>query len=283
MGSKHSHTVKRTSALHYVLAVICGLCLVISLFAAGFAACAAQPTTRLFSSLFSDVETAPYEKAELVQLAVATRDYTVCDYGRASQGAESARESYCQVVIAAAEKACSLDSPTASEWDESARTIALNAHSYSSATACAYDLAEISEKYALGEDALDHLDDCYAIIGPVIPRLWGIAALAVITLIALLALGQRKLVGNVLFWSPIALLAFMVVCGIWAAIDFNAFFGVFHALLFPQGNWTFPYDSLLICMLPLNFWVSMGALWLAVTVLTCIIAMLIGKRLRKRA
>ena len=92
-------------------------------------------------------------------------------------------------------------------------------------------------------------------------------------------MGMRKLAGAVLFRAPIVLAAFMAMCAIWAAVDFNGFFGVFHAVLFPQGNWTFPADSLLICMLPLNFWVSMGALWLAVTVLACIIAMLLGKRL----
>ena len=86
-----------------------------------------------------------------------------------------------------------------------------------------------------------------------------------------------------LLCAPAVLAAVMLALGAWAALDFNGFFGAFHGLLLPQGNWTFPAQSLLICMLPLDFWVSMAALWLAVTLAACIIAMLLGRRLSKAA
>lgn len=281
MSPKHQHAGKRTPPWAAVLAAACGACLAVSLLAAGFAACAAQPTTRVFSTLFGDVQTAPYEKDDLVRLAVATRDYTVCDYGRAELGAEGAREAFCQVIVDAAQRASAEGSPSAAEWSARARAVAQDADGYATATDHAYALAAVSQRYALDADALDHLDDCYAIIGPVVPRLWAIAAAAAASLAVLLATGHRRLAGGALVYGPLALLAFMALCAVWAAVDFNSFFAMFHAVLFPQGNWTFPADSLLICMLPLNFWVSMAALWLAVTVSACIIAMFTGRRLRR--
>lgn len=280
MGPKRMHAGKPASPWAVALAAACGACLAVTLLAAGFAACAAQPTTRLFSTLFSDVQTAPYEKGDLVDLAVATRDYTVCDYGRRAFGTGGAREAYCQAVVDAAQRASAEGSPVAGKWRSAARAVAQDADGYDSATGRAYALAAVSQRYALDAGALDHLDDCYAIIGPVVPRLWAIAAAAAASLAVLVATGHRRLAGAALVFGPLVLLAFMVACGIWAAVDFDAFFGMFHAVLFPQGNWTFPADSLLICMLPQGFWVSMGALWLAVTVTACIIAMFAGKRLR---
>ena len=47
----------------------------------------------------------------------------------------------------------------------------------------------------------------------------------------------------------IVLVAF-VALGVWAIVDFNGFFTAFHQAFFAQqGNWAFPYDSLLICAL----------------------------------
>lgn len=43
--------------------------------------------------------------------------------------------------------------------------------------------------------------------------------------------------------------------------DFNALFSAFHGLFFASGTWTFPYDSLLIRLLPLRFWVAGGVSW----------------------
>ena len=70
--------------------------------------------------------------------------------------------------------------------------------------------------------------------------------------------------------------------GAWAAIDFTGFFAAFHQLFFAQqGNWTFPYDSLLICSLPQPFWMGMGIVFLLVAVLVCVASILVGQRLRK--
>ena len=57
------------------------------------------------------------------------------------------------------------------------------------------------------------------------------------------------------------LLAVLVVLGLWGVIDFNGLFAAFHSLFFVDGTWTFNYDSLLISMYPIDFWMGMGAVW----------------------
>ncbi|MBW3019464.1 DUF1461 domain-containing protein, partial [Candidatus Woesearchaeota archaeon] len=46
-------------------------------------------------------------------------------------------------------------------------------------------------------------------------------------------------------------LAMLVVCAI---IPFNSVFTAMHHVLFPQGNWQFPADSMLIQYYPSGFW-----------------------------
>jgi integral membrane protein (TIGR01906 family) len=54
-------------------------------------------------------------------------------------------------------------------------------------------------------------------------------------------------------WTLIGLCA---LGGAAALLDFTRFWALFHALLFPQGNWAFPYDSVLITLYPPSFFAS---------------------------
>ena len=104
-------------------------------------------------------------------------------------------------------------------------------------------------------------------------------------LIIALVLGFRKQFAALAFMlrmGPALLLAVLVVLGLWGVIDFNGLFAAFHGVFFPQGNWTFSIDSLLICMYPLGFWMGMGAVWLVTTLLACIICLTAGRRLLRR-
>ena len=66
--------------------------------------------------------------------------------------------------------------------------------------------------------------------------------------------------------GPALLLALLAVLGVWGMVDFNGLFAAFHSLFFVDGTWTFSYDSLLISMYPLDFWMGMGGVWLATSV-----------------
>ncbi|MFR4805136.1 MAG: DUF1461 domain-containing protein [Eggerthellaceae bacterium] len=83
--------------------------------------------------------------------------------------------------------------------------------------------------------------------------------------------------------SGAAVIAVFALLALWVMIDFNGFFAAFHSLFFSAGTWTFSYDSLLICMYPPDFWISMGAVWLVTTLAGCLICLIIGRLLRKRS
>lgn len=53
-------------------------------------------------------------------------------------------------------------------------------------------------------------------------------------------------------------LVFLVLLVLLVLINFTASFDVFHRIFFPQGNWIFPYDSLLITLFPSSFFFSMA-------------------------
>ncbi len=81
--------------------------------------------------------------------------------------------------------------------------------------------------------------------------------------------------------APAVLIVAFAALGAWAALDFNGLFSAFHAVLFPQGNWTFSYDSLLISMYPLDFWMGMAGISFSTTLALSILAIVVGVLLRR--
>ncbi|MGV8169567.1 MAG: DUF1461 domain-containing protein [Candidatus Nanoarchaeia archaeon] len=53
-------------------------------------------------------------------------------------------------------------------------------------------------------------------------------------------------------WMIIIFFALMLIA---ITISFNGTFFLFHALLFPQGNWTFPFDFTILTVFPESFFV----------------------------
>ena len=76
----------------------------------------------------------------------------------------------------------------------------------------------------------------------------------------------------------IALVAILVIV---ALVDFDALFGFLHSLFFSAGTWTFPANSLLICALPEEFWMSMGILWAVTVIVMCAVLLIVARRLPK--
>lgn len=244
-------------ALERALAAVAAACLAVTLLAAGFAACALPATTRMLSEYTSDFAAAPYSHDALVALACETRAFTVEDYGRSEVGTEGARER-----LAALEEEAELKAGGA------------------------FDARD--ERYALDDDAFSHLEDCNRLIAAAVPVLAGLAAACAAAFGALAACARRdaharRLAANALLAGPAALLAALAGAGAWAAVDFDAFFAAFHGAFFPQGNWTFPADSLLICMYPLDFWVGMAIVWASAAATAAIICLIVGTALRRKA
>ncbi len=271
----------RGGALANTAAALACVALAVTLVAAGFGACCLPVTTQLLSQATSNFEDTPYAPAQLTALAVATRDFTVDDYGRSSLGTQGAQDVLAQRILDAAREASGEQSPVRSRWSQAARDVVENPPSASPAQVAFTALAGVGDAYALDRDAVSHLEDCNRLVRTAVPMLWGAAALAAALLIALVATGRRRAAGGALTVAPAVLVVALAAAGLWAALDFNGLFAAFHGVFFPQGNWTFGIDSLLICMYPLGFWMGMGAVWLVTTLVACIICLAAGRRLRK--
>lgn len=247
MPASTASSSRKGGALSVALCIIAAVTLAVTLVAAGLAACCARPTTAMLSQATSESNISPYSKGTLIDLAVATRDYTVDGIPR--------DDILSQIMAAARQEAPDVlgdsEDPAAA-------------------------LADVSERYTLPEDALSHLDDVYAVISTATPILIGCAVVAVLSLIVLGFIGGRRRVGITLIAAPIVVIAAFALLAAWVIVDFNGFFAAFHSLFFANGTWTFSADSLLICMYPPDFWIGMGAVWLATTLIASVVAILVG-------
>lgn len=59
-------------------------------------------------------------------------------------------------------------------------------------------------------------------------------------------------------WGGITTVAIVSLIILTLLLSFNTVFTIFHLFLFPQGNWIFPEESLLIQTFPLEFFMRMG-------------------------
>lgn len=231
-----------------IVGVIAAACLAIALVGAGFFACAApDATTQLLATATSNDEDSPFSKDELVRAAVATKDYTV----------------------------------GAHDLETLERAIGDINRTANTPYAHAEDVFDAPEEYALTPDAVSHLDDVYAVVSKAERVIGGIAVVAAMAIAACGLMRGRRLVGAALLGGGIAPLACFLALGAWAALDFNGLFAAMHSLFFAAGTWTFSYDSLLICMYPIGFWMGMAAVWLAVTAALSIVSIVVGTRLRR--
>ena len=190
---------------------------------------------------------------------------------------------FTQFAVAAAREASAEGAPKYSQWTQQARQVLGDAEGEGGTALETMDaLAKVSDRYALDADAVSHLEDCNGLITGLSSYL---GMIGVAALIIALVLGFRKQFAALAFMlrmGPALLLAVLVILGLWGVIDFNGLFAAFHSLFFANGTWTFSYDSLLITMYPPEFWIGMGAVWLAATGLLSIASVVVGALLRRK-
>ena len=238
----------------------------------GFLACIMPPVTHGLSSVFALDDLSPFDRSQLVKVADATRDY--------SFGAHDELALYRTIYEVDREFQASLNEAGGMVPADFPALAAVrdagNVEQYRQA------FAHASELYCYSPATLSHLDDCHAIASAAYPALVAIAILAVAGLAFTGVTAGGRRFGTVLLAAGVIVLALFVVLGVWAAIDFTGLFNAFHHVFFAQqGNWTFPYDSLLICSLPQPFWAGMAAVWLGASVVLSIVSILIGRRLKR--
>ena len=115
-----------------------------------------------------------------------------------------------------------------------------------------------------------HLEDVRAVMNKIDYLFYG---LLLLNIFLLSCFRNRKL--ELLKWLKAgSIIAIISAVAIFLAIlfGFNYFFTLFHYLFFPQGNWLFPADSLLIKTFPPDFFMLLG---LKIFVLSLLLAAMV--------
>lgn len=254
-----------------IVAALTAVALSLAFVAAGLAVCMLPPVTQGLSSIFAKDGVSPFSRAQLVQVADATRDF--------SFGAHDERDLYRVIYQVDTDYQKTLADAGGTVPSDFPKLDSVSDLTSLSQLKSAFSGA--SELYCYSENTVAHLDDCYRLVSTAFPVLVVVIAVAIVGLVFTGVVGRKRMVGGVLMAAGIVVLVAFVVLGIWAAVDFSGFFRLFHQLFFSQGNWEFPYDSLLICALPTEFWMGMGVIWLVVAVVLSALSILVGRKLQR--
>ncbi len=249
-----------------VASALATACLVFLIVASGFTVCAVPDQTTRFLARNTGIANPAlgFSQDNMVDIASATRDYAFGSHDKLALQ-QTIYDANDQAQLAAPASRRSLGAPELAGVDRT-DIDALDA---------AFDRA--SERFCYSSAAIAHLDDCFALA----THAYTLIAVCVIAFVAcLIATASRRERGRAVARAGWTVLVAFGVLGIWAAIDFNGLFSQFHRVFFSQGNWTFPTDSLLICALPTDFWMGMGLIWLATSIIASILSILIGNALK---
>lgn len=253
-----------------LISVVAALGLAISLIGTGFLMCIAPFTTAGLANAYANDTVSPFTRSQLVQVADTTRDYSFGSHNKLAL-----YKAIAKVDLEYQQSIEEMGGKVASNFPD-----LHNITQDSSEAQYGSAFRNASEVYCYSESVIAHLDDCYQVFITVIPFLVISALSGISCLIAVGVLGKKRHLGGVFMAAGIAVIALLVLLGAWAIFDFNGFFDSFHTLFFTQDTWSFPADSLLICALPLNFWMGMGVVWIATTITAAVLCILIGRILR---
>ncbi len=235
-----------------VMTALTALALALTFIACGFAVCAGIPaTTEMLSRATSAESASPFSQEQLVDAALATRAYTV-------EGTERG-ELFSVVEHINREAGTPLRRRDARRAFR--RTRRLHPHAR-----CARPPRRRARRHRAPDARAARMRGArrvlpHGVAAPVPPR----------------ASSARA------FDRGGGVIALFAVLLVWTMLDFDGFFAAIHSLFFAAGTWTFPYDSLLICMYPQAFWMGMGAVWLATTAALSILSVVFGIAVTRKA
>ena len=115
-------------------------------------------------------------------------------------------------------------------------------------------------QWSFFENELCHLTDVRILLGWVLLLTYiaGIFSFLIITFFR-----DKQFVRHSLLTAGISCLVLPFVGGIFIYFFFDPAFILFHEVFFPQGNWEFPSDTLIISTFPGHYWQTAGLLLMA--------------------
>tara|TARA_Y100000310_G_scaffold338405_1_gene427968 strand:- start:1322 stop:1873 length:552 start_codon:yes stop_codon:yes gene_type:complete len=106
-------------------------------------------------------------------------------------------------------------------------------------------------------------------------------SLLIVTLILTYHRKKKEEVKKLFFYGGITTIAFLLLMLIFSIINFDVVFTYFHQIFFPQGNWMFPSDSLLIQTFPREFFVSFSQMIFRVSLILSGVILFLGMKKKK--
>ena len=103
---------------------------------------------------------------------------------------------------------------------------------------------------------VSHLQDVKNVINWASLGWYVVLGLSFAFLIWMLVTKSFQLIRRAFFWGAVLTLLLMLSVVVLMSLNFNSLFEKFHAIFFPQGNWTFTAESGLIRLFPLPLWVN---------------------------
>lgn len=238
------------SAQQAFITVAAAIFLAVTYIGVGYAVCAGAPfVTEKAAFATVDADSSPFDRDQLVEGALATREYSFGSH----------------------------------DLDAYLDTIRRMNQEAGTPYAGAEDMLDAPVRYSVDREAVSHLDDVNAVSNSLMMPIYGIAAIAVFLLFAGLRMFGTKPVAGALLWAGVGAAAAVALAAVWAVVSFDGFFSTLHSLFFADGTWTFPADSLLITMLPEGFWAGIGAVWAVVSATLAALSAALGSVLGRRS
>ncbi|MCL2745615.1 MAG: DUF1461 domain-containing protein [Coriobacteriia bacterium] len=114
-------------------------------------------------------------------------------------------------------------------------------------------------QWSLGEYELCHLTDVRILLGNSLLLSF---AITIVSAVIITVFRNKQFVRHSLLAAGIACIAIPAVLGFFILFFFQPTFVIFHEIFFPQGNWQFAPETLLISTLPERYWQAAGLLWM---------------------
>lgn len=93
---------------------------------------------------------------------------------------------------------------------------------------------------------------------------------------------DKKFTLRLLKFGGIGTIVFVLLILIFTLVSFNFSFTVFHKIFFPQGNWTFPFDSKLIQTFPLEFFIEVSRNMFVLSLVLGVLIVGIGRKVMRK-
>lgn len=136
---------------------------------------------------------------------------------------------------------------------------------------------ELSEEYTKNE--VSHLQDVKQVMKYADYALY--ALLLVITLTITYYKKDKQFVLKLFNYGGKVIVAAIILLGAFSLFFFEVMFTLFHKIFFPQGNWIFVPDSLLIQTFPLEFFIGISKNIFALTLVLGVLVLVIRRVMRK--